>query len=420
MRDRSAFLVVIVGTFGLQGLTMVTGIITARLLGADGRGQVALVFALGLMASQLTFGGSLPNAITKNLAERRLGARDGLGRIARRRAPLLLVPSLVAGGLMLVIAETDATGDRLALAVAVVIMALQTMGFRVLLACLQGEVGNLARMAVVAILPQACFTIVLVTVAIAGWKWEALDVLATFLVVSLVGFVAGARSLAPPTRQPDSELDEGELWAVTRTTYVSSVRPVDGLGLDRVLIGAIAGNVALGLYAAAIAVANLCGTVCNAISVIVLPQVALHTGDDASQLRVTKRWLLLAGVVVTLVALVLEAIVSPLIRIAFGDEFVPAIEPARWLILADALYGFRRVLIAVLQARGKGGTASWIELAVTPLLVLGIVLAAGRDDLTLVAITMAGVAAVACAALAAAVTLDFRATRGSRVVDQAA
>lgn len=411
MRDRSSFLIVIVGTFGLQGLTMVTGIITARLLGADGRGQVALVFALGLMASQLTFGGSLPNALTKNLAQRRLAARDGLRGIARRRAPLLLIPSVLAGLAMLVLAEADADGERVALAVAVVVMALQTMVFRLLLACLQGEIGHLGRMAVVALLPQVFFTIALVTVAVAGWEWGALEVLAAFFVASLIGVLAGFRAMAPPTREPGSELDEPELWSVTRKTYVSSVRPVDGLGLDRILIGALMGNAPLGLYAAAIAVANLCGTVGNAVAVIVLPRVAMHHGDDAAQRSVVRRWLLLAAAVVLVVVVVLQLTVDPIIRIAFGAEFVPAIEAARWLIIADGLLGFRKVLIAVLQARGKGGTASWIEFAATPVLVLGIVLAAGQGDLALIGITLAGVATFTCLTLGAAVALDFRSTR---------
>jgi len=46
------------GGFVAQLLTTVTAIVTARMLGVDGRGQVLLVASLAALTSQLTFGGS--------------------------------------------------------------------------------------------------------------------------------------------------------------------------------------------------------------------------------------------------------------------------------------------------------------------------------------------------------------------------
>lgn len=408
MRDRYVVLLIVFGTFGLQGLTLVTGVLSARMLGVEGRGQVALVFALGLMASQLTLGGSLPNAIAKTLAERQLAARDGLRTIARRRAGLLAIPCLTAAGLMLVLQRSEPGHDKYGLAVAVGVMTLQTITFRVIIGSLQGEIRHLARMAVVGVVPQALFTVALTTAFVAGWDWSALQVLFWFFVSSFIGVAAGWSALAHPTRRAEDELDESVVWAETRKNYVSSIGPIDGVGLDRILVGALLGTAQLGLYAAAAAVANLCSIVGNAVSIIVLPRVAMHHADRAGQRAVIRQWVPIAGTVIALVVLVLELVVGPAIRLAFGDEFAGAITCAHWLVLADGLLGFRKVLVAVLQGQGRGGGASWIELALTPAVVLGIAVAAYYDSLTGIGITMCVVGVLAIVSLGLAVARGGR------------
>lgn len=402
-------MIIVVGaTLGLQGLTMITGIITARLLGVEGRGAIALVFALGLMGSQLSFGGSLPVAIAKNLSERGLAARDGLRSIARRRFALLLIPCLASGVLMLLVQRSDSGGDRYALAAAVVIVTFQNITYRVLIGSLQGEVGHLIRMAIVALLPQSLFTVLLGTAWIAGWRMTALEVLGLFFIGSLLGLALGMRALARPTRRPEDELDEAELWSETRKTYVSSVRPIDGLGLDRILIGAMLGNIPLGLYAAAAALSTLCSAVGNGFATIALPQVAMRHAQPQEQRAVIRRWLALAAIVMVLLVGVLELVAAPAIRIAFGSEFEDAIPIARWLILADALLGFRKVLIAVLQGAGRGGTASWVELALTPVMIGSVVTVAVVGTVVAIPLALAGVGAVSCAALGTAIARGAR------------
>jgi O-antigen/teichoic acid export membrane protein len=394
---------VVASTFGVQALIVVSGVITARILGAEGRGIIALIFAIGLFASQLTFGGSLPIAIAKNLAERRLAARDGLRTIARRWFALLLVPCLGAGGLMLVLQRADLDVEAVALSMSVVLITLQALAFRILAGCLQGEVGHLGRMAVLGVLPQFLFSLLLAGAWVAGWNISVLRVVGMFLLASLIGVAFGLLALANPTGREEDELDEAELWADTRKTYVSSVRPVDGLGLDRILIGALAGNVPLGLYAAATALSGLCTTIGSAFSIVVLPQVAMHNSEPAKQRAAIRRWLTLAAILIALVVSAVELVVEPAIILAFGREFEDAIPVARWLVVAGGLLGFRMVLIAVLQGQGRGGTASWIELGMAPVMVVAVVLAALNNNLPAVGAAMTAVAALSCMTLGLAV-----------------
>ena len=402
-RDRFAFLLILGGTFGLQAMIMICGIITARLLGVQGRGQIALVFALSLAAAQLTFGGSLPNAIAKGLAERRVAARDGLRHIARRRGVWIVVPGIAAGVVAVAVERNHGDALALGLGVAAFVMTVQTIATRLLIGSLQGEVGHLGRMAVVGLIPQLLITVVLMVVIAAGWSWGVAEVLTAYFVTTTLGLAIGFLALARPTGRAEDALDERSLFRTTRDAYVSSVRPVDSVGLDRILVGALLGTAALGLYAAATAVSSLCRIVGSAVSVIVLPRVAMHHGDPASDRAIVRRWLVLSAILISVMALGIEALTGPAIRLAFGAEFEPAIPAARWLVLADAMFGFRSVLIAVLQGRGRSWTASWIELALTPVMIVGLVLASSVGQMTAIGVTMAGLGVLSCVGMGIAV-----------------
>src|SRR3954470_11836013 len=111
-----AMLMIVGGGFLTQILTTVTGILSARMLGVDGRGQLVLVASLAMLTSQLTFGGGLPSAVTRQLADRGVTARDGLRRFVPRWTAWSLLPSALAGGYFLIVERDDAGHAKYALA----------------------------------------------------------------------------------------------------------------------------------------------------------------------------------------------------------------------------------------------------------------------------------------------------------------
>ncbi len=409
LRDSLTFLLILGATFGLQLLTLVTGIIMARLLGVEGRGVVALVLAVSMFAAQLSFAGSVPPAIAKLVAERHGRARDVVGHVGRRRGWLVVLPCLVAGGMLLLLLDSSGE-DRAEIAVLTGIVAFQTIVFAVLGGCLQGE-GRLVRMAWVALTPQGLFTVVLLVVAVADWDWSARDVLLSFVVCGLTSVVVAYFSLQPGRGRDEDRVPEASLWTEARNNYVSGVRPLDGVGLERILVGGMLGTAALGLFAAGIAVANLCRLVSNAVAVVVLPRVAACQGDVVRQRAVVRRWFGISLALVVSIVAVLQVAVEPVIRLAFGEEFLGAVACARWLIVADGLMALRRVMISALQGQGRGSVASWIELALLPVLVGAIVTAGVLDSLVGVGMALTGVGALACLALAWAVFRPFSASR---------
>ena len=383
------------------------------MVGVEGRGQVVMVATLGAMASQLTLGGGLPNAVTKLLAERRVVARDGLHGLVRGWVLWGLLAATIAGGYMLFL-EWDATGaTKYGLAVAAVIMGLQAMASRIIVGAMLGEGTNHVHIALTGLLPQAAVVAVFGTALALGIRWNPVELLTVTIVCTGLVLLARLRVLARPTGKPEDRLDRAELTRLARRTHIGSVGPIDGLALDRMLVGSLLGNVQLGLYSVAFALGGLTSIFGMALGMVALPRVTVLQEDPQAEAHFVRRLLLFSVALFGVVVLAMQVVLVPVIRLTFGPDFLDATECARWMIVASAFLGLRRVMIAVLQGRGRGGFASIVELTLTPVMIGGIMLAAALDSLVAVGVTMLAVGIVSC------LVLGFRVAR-SAPVDTAA
>ena len=382
-----------------QLLTTISGVLAARMLGVEGRGQVVMVATLGGMASQLTLGGSLPNAVTKLLAERGVVARDGLHGLVRGWTLWGLLAAAIAGGYMLFL-EWDAPGAmKYGLAVAVVIMGLQVMASRILMGAMLGEGTGHLSIALTGLLPQAAVVGTVGTAMALGIRWNPVELLSVTIVCTGLVLLARLRIMARPTGRPENRLDRVEVARLARRTHIGSVGPVDGLALDRMLVGSLLGNVQLGLYSVAFAFGGLTSIFGLALGRVVLPRIAVLQADPAAERHFVRRLLLFSVALFTLVVLGMQAVLVPVTRLTFGAEFLAATDCARWMIVASAFLGVRRVLIAVLQGRDRGGFASIVELALTPVMIGGIIVSAVMESLVAVGVTMLAVGIVGCLVL---------------------
>lgn len=391
-----AVLMAVGAGFLTQLLMAVTGVVSARMLGVDGRGQVVLVASLATLASQLTLGGSLPNAVSRQLAERGVSARDGLSHLVGRWTLWGLLAAIAAGGVFLVIERNDAGSAKYALAVAVVLTAIQAMASQILVGAMLGEGTDLLNVGLTSMLPQALTTAVIAAAFAAGVRWNAVELTAVTIVCVGAVLLARLRLLAKPTHDPAAALDRKELAALARRTQIGSIGPLDGLGIDRTLVGGLLGSLQLGLYSAAYALTGLSTIIGGCLAMVILPRVTVAQRDPETEPAVVRRWLVAAGGLIVVVVTLLDLAARPLIRLTFGPEFVAAAACAHWLLAASGLLDFRRVMIAVMQARNCGGRASVIEVSLTPFVIVGIVVAAIHHSLVAAGIAMFAVACVAC------------------------
>jgi O-antigen/teichoic acid export membrane protein len=252
--------------------------------------------------------------------------------------------------------------------------------------------------------PQAAITAGFILVFSIGARLNAVETLAMIIGSALLTTLARLFALRKPTHDPNHQIPGKDLWELTRKTQIGSVGPIDGLSIDRTLVGSLLGNVQLGLYSAAFALGSLTNILGSTLALVILPRVALVQNEPARERLVVRAWIGVSAIVIVGSVLSLELVAAPAIKLAFGEEFATptAIECARWLIAAGGLLSLRRVLIAVLQGRGHGGWASWIELALTPFVVLGVWLSSNAESLVGAGITMAAVGGISCAMLAVA------------------
>jgi O-antigen/teichoic acid export membrane protein len=274
-----------------------------------------------------------------------------------------------------------------------------------------GEGADLIHIAMTSILPQAFVTIALGTAFALGVHWTVVELgVVTVSCVFLVLF-GRLRLLKKPAHREADALDGRELYRLARRTHIGSVGPIDGLSLDRTLVGSLLGSVALGLYSVAFALASVTTILGGCLAMVILPRVTVAQKDPDAERHLVRRWLLLSAALIASVVGVLELVAGWAIRVTFGPDFVAATTCTRWLLLAAGILDFRRVLIAVLQGRNFGGRASVIELALTPVVIAGIAVAAANDSLVGVSLAMAAVGVVGCLLLGVTVA---RTSPGSR------
>jgi O-antigen/teichoic acid export membrane protein len=399
------------GGFATQLLTTITGVLSARMLGVEGRGQIVLVASLAALISQLTLGGSLPNAVTKMLAERGVTARDGLAHLVGRWTLYGLGAAAIGGGYFVFLERHSAGSTKYGLGVAVLIIAVQNIASRILTGAMLGEGADLIHVAMTSVLPQAFVTLVLTVAFAVGVRWNALELSAVTIACVMIVLLSRIRLLGKPTHRPSDRIDGRELYLLARRSHIGSVGPIDGLSIDRTLVGSLLGSVQLGLYSVAFALAGLTTILGACLAMVILPRVTVAQSNPRAEKYLVRRWLLLSAIVIAGAVIGLEFVTGPVIRLAFGSPFVAASACAHWLVAASGLLDFRRVMIAVLQGRNRGGQASVIELALTPFVVGGIVLASAKDSLVGVGVTMAAVGVVACVALGIAVARSAPAFR---------
>jgi O-antigen/teichoic acid export membrane protein len=127
--------------------------------------------------------------------------------------------------------------------------------------------------------------------------------------------------------------------------------------LDQIVMGFIATEAALGIYAIAVNGAELLLYVPSAIAAALLPTIAREAGDRAGErtLRVFR-----SASLVALVTLVVAAAAGPtLLPLAFGHAFRPSVRPFLWLLPGVLGYAAMSIFTSALLAMSSPGLSSF-------------------------------------------------------------
>lgn len=143
-----------------------------------------------------------------------------------------------------------------------------------------------------------------------------------------------------------------------------------GFRLDLFLVNAFVGTAALGVYAVATRLAELLFVLPYAVSLVVMPRGVLArrdgTGDETSALFT---WTL---VVSAATALLMALVGAPLVRALYSDLFATAYQPLLLLLPGVVAFGATNVLMNDVVGRGRPGAVSVVA-------VVGLVASVGLD-----------------------------------------
>jgi O-antigen/teichoic acid export membrane protein len=387
--------IVVVGLL-TQVLTVVSGPLVARMLGPSGRGDLVMSMLVSIIVAHLA-STSVTNGVAAVVAAHHSNARDLLGRTMRTWVLLSIVPTVVAGVAAWFLLPHAPHRPIVAAETAVITFLACVLNLR--RGMLQGEHAirtlNVSRIAF-----AATYVGIVVVLFVTAHVGSAATVLPSQIAAQCVALAIGTRGIAPRTAVPDAARVRAvrrEVHTFARRAYLSSLGTTDLLGLDSLLVGLLLGNTALGLYSVAASTSTLPVIALTGLSSTLLPRMTAR--EPAAARSLMRRWLLAGAGIAAFIALLLEAVIAPALRIFFGSDFVPSTDAARLLIIAFAISGVRFMSAAAAQALGLAKQASAIEVAAGVIMVVSVIVGAHLHGVTGAAAAMLLTQAFNCGSL---------------------
>lgn len=342
-RLRRAVSVSTTGRLAARAAGAAGGVVAARLLGPSLRGDLALlVLAATLAATVLT--GGLHFWILHRLAGPEAGA--GVRAVAGRH---LWRVAVVLVGVGLFVVPAGAARFGWAAGVATVTLVLATVVNSLVVAVPNGRLrmGTFTGATVAGSLVYLGWTVALLVAGVASVAWVVVGAAAGAL-VALVWCRDDLRRLpadVAPAGLHREALRFGWFASLGEVLTTASYR------LDLFLVALLLDPVAVGLYAVALAVAEVVLFLPDGVALVVMPHATAHPGD-----RRTTRLISTTVVACGAGALAL-AVVSPVaLPLVFGSGFTDAWKPAVPLLVGAVAVAAWKVLAADAIARGGART----------------------------------------------------------------
>ena len=349
----------------LVALGLFTGIVAARVLGPAGRGELALIVlvpAIGTIAGSLgiEYGTYyLWHASDGRLRPRLLAAAAAVTTISGTVFGTVgfIIVRLLEPQAGLALAVLAAAGVPLSIANAALTMALMAQ-HRVTAYNLSRLAGPVAYAAMVAWLWRASA----LSLAAAVLAWFA-SLLVT--VASDIALIARSQPGRPrwDPRVARRSADYG------LRSYVGTMAQYGTLRLDQVLLVALAGNGALGLYYAAVSLAEFVLQIANNIGSAMMAHLGGRARDDQRRLALTT--IILVGLSATAVAALLMAYGADVITLLLGRAYLPGLPALRILLPGSVLLAVARMLTGYFIAVGEARIFAQAALASLTVAIVG-------------------------------------------------
>lgn len=355
--------------------SIVNAAVVARVLGADGKGVLAVALLVPGLLNVTTNPGLGPSfafhAAGRRVHPQQLRIQAGAAIAAQATI------TLSVGTLLVVTGAADAwfpgVGRHLLLVAA--LGAPLELGYQVLGGVMHGE-GRIRALNRVAFVRQVAQVVLTVVVLLAGGG--VLGAVGAWLGAVLLSLLLLRHSQHAPNGAAEDRLDLATTRALlsygTRA-YAGNLLQFFNYRLDQLILNVIAGPASVGIYTVAVRLAELVWQLPNAIAFALMPRSAARpaTADHLAFAKRAFRWTMAVGFGS---AVLLAAVGLPTIRIIFSSDFDSAYLPMLALLPGAVALGGAKVLTTDIAGQGYPGrnaVISLIALVVTVSLDLALI-----------------------------------------------
>jgi O-antigen/teichoic acid export membrane protein len=360
----------------IQLIGLLTGILVARWLGPEGRGELAVVIS---WASMLTYLGNLgmPVAFAYSAARKPELRHQLWGNGLLVAAVQWLVLGLI--GWLLLPKVLASHGPSLVHLTVLYLWVYLPLNLLTLYAnAIQQGSGHYARYNAVRLSVPIGYATLLLVFWIAGRINVQSVVLANILSNALTLTLAMALALPPLIRLSHRAAHSWVRLTALRSdlryglsAQIGTLQPFSGLQLDVLALTMLSATHDLGLYMAALAGANLLRAQGYALGQVVLPEVAKQE-NRAEQWRIIHRFMAIAAAGGAAAFIVILFGARPLLRLVYGEAFEPAEQILKLLVAAGAVGAVYRILADGLRGMGRPGVSTLAELTGLGVGVIGL------------------------------------------------
>ena len=359
-------------TYGSTGLvvalSLVTGVLIARTLGAVGRGELTAIITAPIFVAWVGALGCSA-AVTYHQSQNPGDTGRLLGTWTAILVPAAVV-SLIVGELLIPKLLAAQTAETVMLAQLFMLTVVLIMATEMFIGVVWGDqdfgFGNLLRVTPAVILAVA-YTLL--------WMADTLTVVsavvANVVVAGVLLMMSAGRVLRRhPFGRPDLALGKTTLWYGVRA-HGDSLASITNTRLDLLIMPAFLGAASVGIYSVAANVAGVILAVCGSLADNVMPAAARRQHDApalvVASLQVT---LLLAGGLAAGIAL----IAGPAVTFIYGSDFAGSVTPLRLLLPGVVLMAGASVIAAGLYAMNRPFTAFAAQLVGMAVTVPGLII----------------------------------------------
>lgn len=195
----------------------------------------------------------------------------------------------------------------------------------------------------------------------------------------LLALIAVWRQLRPRWQPSWIEFKNSMHYALR--DYPGGVADFTTLRLDQLVLAAMASNVAIGLYVVAVRLSEMTTLAADAAADALMPEVAASKAENRAELLWARS--LRLAIYMHLVLLPPLWLAAPLLlKILFGQSFVPATGAFRWLLLAAGVWSLGSIVISGLRGFGYPGLSTVAKFSAAAVTTVGLLVLLPRLGIT--------------------------------------